>query len=71
MDQIDSPRSVPSPGRQQQEEHRVALHVQVEHYQKKSQDHKQETKIPRLSPVDSSLVTLFDVKGNDTICKLI
>ena len=30
---------VPSPGGQQEEEHRVVLHVQVEHYQKNSQDH--------------------------------
>ena len=31
---------VPSSGGQQEEEHRVVLQVQVEHYQKKSQDQK-------------------------------
>ena len=35
---------VPIPDGQQQEEHRVGLHVQVEHYQKKSQDHKPKSK---------------------------
>ena len=40
------------PDGQQEEVHRVALHVQVEHYQNKSKDHKPKSKTPGLVPVD-------------------
>ena len=48
---------VPSSGGQQEEEHRVVLQVQVEHYQKKSQDKKPKSKIPGLVPVDYESVS--------------
>ena len=55
MVQIEAPSTsecwegVHSPGGQQrEEEHRVVLHVQVEHFQKMSQDHKPKSKIPGL-----------------------
>ena len=37
---------------EEEEEHRVVLHVKAEHYQKKSQGHKPKSKIPGLVPVD-------------------
>ena len=55
------PLSLPG---QKEEEHRVVLQVQVEHYQKKSQDHKPKSKIPGLVPVDyesGSLFAVFDL----------
>ena len=42
---------VPSLGGQQEEEHRVFLYIQVEHFHKKSQDHEPKYKIPGLVPV--------------------
>ena len=54
----ESQEGVPKPGGQRKDKHRVVHHVQVEHYQKKSQGHKPKSKIPGLVPVDyeSSLV---------------
>ena len=52
MVQIEAPNTsecwegVQSPGGQK------VLHIQVKHYQKKSQDHKPKSKIPGLVPVD-------------------
>ena len=37
---------------QEEEEHRVVLYVQVEHYQKKSHDLEPKSIIPGLVPVD-------------------
>ena len=49
-----------------QEEHRVELHIQVEHYQKKFQDHESKSKIPGLIPVDyeSGLLFHFNIITN-------
>ena len=47
---------VPSPGGQQEEEHRLVLHVQLEYYQKKSQDHKPKSKFLSLFLSTTSLV---------------
>ena len=59
MVQIEAPSTpecqegVPSPGGQRREEHRSVHHVQVEYYQKKSQDQKQKFKIHRLVDYES------------------
>ena len=49
---LECQEGVLSPVGQRDEENSVVHHVQVEHYQKKSQYHKPKSKIPGLFPVD-------------------
>ena len=57
MVQLEAPSTseywegVPSPGGQQEEEHKVVVQVQVEHYHNKSKDKKPKSKIPGLVPI--------------------